>query len=65
MKEVKIERTCPICGHKYTDYPALSRLDNVTLICSECGIRQALDSIGVNDSDDQDHIIELARRNKA
>lgn len=60
VKEI-IERTCPICGHSYTDYPALSRLDNVTLICPECGTRQALESIGVVDVADQDHIIGLAR----
>lgn len=60
VKEI-IKRTCPICGHSYTDYPALSRLDNVTLICPECGTRQALESIGVVDVADQDHIIGLAR----
>ena len=59
-KEI-IERTCPICGHPYTDHPALSRLDNVTLICPECGTRQALESMGVWDIGEQDHIICLAR----
>lgn len=37
-----IERTCPICGKKYTEAPALSRIDNETLICPDCGMRQAL-----------------------
>lgn len=55
-------RTCPICGHQYLDYPALSRLDNVTLICRECGQRQALESIGVTDADKQDRIIGLSRK---
>ena len=39
-------RVCPICGIVYHGYPAISRLDNKTEICSECGIRQALASIG-------------------
>jgi len=37
------ERTCPICKRKYFDYPALSRKDNKTLICPECGMHEALD----------------------
>lgn len=35
-------RKCPICGKKYYGYPALSREDNKTEICSECGIFEAL-----------------------
>lgn len=35
-------RKCPKCGKKYYGYPALSREDNKTEICSECGIREAL-----------------------
>lgn len=45
--EPRIERTCPICGETYTAVPALSREDNQTLICPDCGTRQALASIGV------------------
>ena len=40
---MRAERTCPLCGQKYTETPALSRTDNKTLICPECGTRQALD----------------------
>lgn len=36
------EATCPRCGETYTDYPALSRLDNKTDICSACGAKEAL-----------------------
>lgn len=57
-----VEKQCPICGHRYTDEPALSRLDNVTFICPECGQRQALESIGVVDVEEQNHIIEISRR---
>lgn len=34
---------CPKCGREYEGYPALSRVDNKTEICSECGMREALD----------------------
>lgn len=35
-------RTCPRCRVDYTEYPALSRLDNKTDICSKCGTEEAL-----------------------
>ncbi len=36
-KELTTEvRTCPLCGKSYTGHPALSRLDNETLICPDC-----------------------------
>lgn len=40
-------RVCPICGEIYTGVPALSRVDNKTNICPDCGTRQALNSIGM------------------
>lgn len=38
------ERVCPICGERYTGYPALSRKDNKTEICPQCGINEALEA---------------------
>ena len=35
-------RTCPICGKPYTEPPALSRRDNATDICPDCGMMEAL-----------------------
>ena len=35
--------TCPKCGHTYQGYPALSRVDNRTKICPDCGIREAME----------------------
>ena len=55
-------RVCPICGHSYADVPALSRRDNKTLICPDCGIREALEEFGVSDSLAQDHVISLAKQ---
>ena len=33
---------CPRCGEPFTGYPALSRWDNRTSICSDCGTSEAL-----------------------
>ena len=52
---------CPLCGRTYHGVPALSRIDNETLICPDCGTRQALQSIGV-DSAEQEQIIETIHR---
>lgn len=35
-------KTCPICGQSYSEPSAVSRADNTTLICSSCGIREAV-----------------------
>lgn len=37
------EFTCPKCGKTTDEYPALSRRDNKTLICSECGQIEAME----------------------
>ncbi len=55
------ERTCPRCGEVYTSLPALSREDGKTLICPDCGIREALESIGVP-KDEQEQILETIHR---
>ena len=63
MKEDNISRMaiCPRCGKPYYEPPALSRLDNETLICLDCGTREALQSIGV-DTAEQEQIIETIHR---
>ena len=63
MRENKIIRisVCPRCGQVYREHPALSRLDNETLICPDCGTREALDSIGVK-PDEQEQIITSIHR---
>lgn len=52
---------CPLCGKTYHGALALSRTDNKTLICPDCGTRQALQSIGV-DAEEQEQIIETIHR---
>lgn len=44
MKELGI-KICPKCGKEYTEYPALSRKDNKTEICPNCGMLEALESV--------------------
>jgi predicted nucleic-acid-binding Zn-ribbon protein len=57
MKErISEPRTCPKCGRTYTGRPALSRLNNDTLICPDCGTREALESMGVS-IEEQDKIL--------
>lgn len=59
MKPVTIRMTiCPRCGRPYSEPPALSRKDNTTLICPDCGTREALTEIGVS-ADEQEQIIEI------
>ena len=52
---------CPKCGQSYKGRPALSREDNKTLICPDCGVREALESIGV-DVNEQEEILAAIHR---
>lgn len=49
--EIGTEKTCPKCGQIYTEPSALSREDNETLICSDCGILESLESLGINEEE--------------
>lgn len=56
---------CPVCGKIYDDPPAISRKDNRTKICPECGVREALEPAienGVLDQETSDKILRLTRR---
>ena len=50
-------KTCPCCGQLYSGVPALSRTDNETLICPDCGTREALAGLGIATAE-QDEIID-------
>lgn len=41
MKEKKV---CPICKTEFIGIGAISRKDNKTEICSECGTKEALEN---------------------
>lgn len=54
--KTELKAVCPKCGKHYTGYPATSREDNSTLICPDCGIREALESIGI-EPEEQEKIL--------
>lgn len=59
MKDnVRQIRVCPLCGKTYGEAPALSRTDNETLICPDCGTRQALEIIGI-DAEERERILSI------
>ena len=57
-------RTCPRCGGVYSGHGAVSRADNLTVICPDCGTREALESIGIS-KEEQEKIISIIHRNTA
>ena len=61
MGNQMITGICPKCGQSYTGRPALSREDDKTLICPDCGVREALESIGV-DVIEQEEILAAIHR---
>ena len=65
MKENNITRIkiCPQCGKPDHDVPAISRMDNETLICPDCGTREALESIDV-DQTEQEEILAIIHRTR-
>lgn len=36
-------KICPKCEREYDGYPALSRRDNKTEICPNCGVQEAIE----------------------
>lgn len=62
--EAPTERTCPKCGCVYIGVPALSRTDNETLICPDCGTREALEALEIS-PEEQEKIISIIHRNTA
>ena len=42
VKNIDKKSKCPICGKYYMGQGAISRIDNKTEICSECGVNQAM-----------------------
>ena len=62
MKNADTEkRVCSRCGQAYHGRPAVSRADNKTQLCPDCGTREALESIGV-DEKEQDAILAAIHR---
>ena len=52
---------CPECGKEFAGRPALSRKDNETLICPDCGIRQALAPV-IRDPAEIEEVLSVVRQ---
>ena len=52
---------CPKCGKTYQGYPALSRADNRTEICPECGVREALEAAGLGSWSRRDLLVRSVK----
>ena len=61
--ETSSTATCPLCGQSYTGRSAVSRTDNKTFICPDCGTRQALESLGISIAE-QNEILETIHRSQ-
>lgn len=61
--EVMKMRVCPRCGMRYLEHPAISRTDNRTEICPDCGTREALESIGIGE-EEQEKILKAIHRSE-
>lgn len=52
-----MKKVCPRCGRPLDEFPALSRKDNKTEICSKCGAQEALVNY-------YEYILKLEKHNK-
>ena len=50
-------RICPKCGKTYCEEPALSKKDNRTSICPDCGMKEALEAAGLYYKEKDDGIV--------
>ena len=57
-------KVCPLCGKTYTGHPALSRKDDNTPICPDCGTRESLEAIGLS-HEKQEKVLEIIREKLA
>ena len=60
IEKIKI---CQKCGKPYHGVHATSRADNTSLICPECGTREALAELDIS-AEEQDAIIEIIHQHQ-
>ena len=60
-KRTHLTGICPKCGQSYKGSPALSREDNKTLTCPDCGTREALATLGVS-VEEQESILDAIHK---
>lgn len=53
---------CPRCKQEYYGFPAISRVDNKTEICPECGTREAFIFFGFPESDLKEVLVVLRKQ---
>ena len=54
-------KICPRCKKEYSGYPALSRRDNKTDICSDCGTDEAIFDFAMAKLDKRKDVIEMLK----
>jgi len=60
-----MKNKCPLCGKEYTAPPALSRKDNKTAICPDCGTLEALEAAGIAQKDREEVLKKIHEAKKA
>ena len=55
------KKVCPVCNKEYRGHPAISRKDNSTPICPLCGTREALQSLGINETEIEDIVATIPK----
>ena len=63
MGHYSVTDVCPKCGQSYKGRPVLSREDNKTLICPDCGVREALATLGVSEEEQESMLNVIHRYN--
>lgn len=61
MGHYSVTDVCPKCGQPYKGRPALSRYDVKTLICPDCGVREALATLGISEKE-QESILDAIHK---
>lgn len=54
-------KICPRCGKSYKGHPAISRADNLTPICHECGTREALENLGIPEDEIERIVMKIPK----
>ena len=57
-----VRKICPVCGGPLTAHPALSRRDNKTEVCPDCGIREALSDFGMDEAKQEEIIVLINKK---
>jgi len=59
-----MSRRCPRCGDPLDRHPALSRADDRTAVCSDCGVEEAIEAMKRNVTPKREWPIQRKRTNQ-